>query len=106
MEADSRLFNPCPLCGSKHVAVWSYLLTNPHGYQWRCGCGECGAMGPIKDTALEAQDSWNMRAPKTRETRLLNMLKILHNHYIQWPGFCPVLHKKIVVLIQEFNQLI
>lgn len=36
-----------------------------------------------------------------REAKLANMLKRLHSHYIEHPGFCPVMHKQVLATLKS-----
>ncbi len=42
--------------------------------------------GITQDYILELQNKNNI---------LINLLNEIHKHYLKWPGFCPIIHKKV-----------
>ena len=74
-EAAARLAKasrvvPCPYCNGTQVAIRDGLYT-------QIRCENCGARGPLADSAFEALIGWNTRAPilSAEEMEMLEGIK-------------------------------
>jgi hypothetical protein len=51
--AEERI-DECPECRNDHATCQQISR-----HEWRCVCGECGAVGKTGHNRLEAIDNWN-----------------------------------------------